>query len=208
MKTHITWVCVHYWDSTRSTQTRESRSVISKFPTPTPIQAVSWPYLLSGKDVIWCRRNRFGKSLCIGVPAINNILTHDKKGLKVLCISPTRELALQIYDNLVDLTANTPLKCVAVYGGVSKHEQVSSLRNASVVVATPGRLIDLLNDGALSLDSIEYLVLDEADRMLEKGFEQDIKSVMQQTNHANRQTLMFTATWPKEVEGISFYIHE
>ncbi|RLV94512.1 ATP-dependent RNA helicase DBP3 [Spathaspora sp. JA1] len=179
------------------------QSVISKFPAPTPIQSVAWPYLLSGKDVIGVAETGSGKTFAFGVPAINNIITLNKTGLRVLCISPTRELALQIYDNLVDLTAKTSINCVAIYGGVSKDDQIKKLRNANVVVATPGRLLDLINDGAVDLSDIDYLVLDEADRMLEKGFEEDIKSIIGNTKSESRQTLMFTATWPKEVRELA-----
>jgi ATP-dependent RNA helicase DBP3 len=177
--------------------------VVAKFPKPTPIQSVSWPYLLSGTDVIGVAETGSGKTFAFGVPAINNILTLGKTGLSVLCISPTRELALQIYDNLVDLTAKTDINCVAIYGGVSKEDQKKKLRNANVVVATPGRLLDLLNDGAVDLSGIDYLVLDEADRMLEKGFEEDIKAIIGNTTASTRQTLMFTATWPKEVRELA-----
>lgn len=178
--------------------------VINKFPTPTPIQSVSWPYLLSSKDVIGVAETGSGKTFAFGVPAINNIITLQKKGLNVLCISPTRELALQTYDNLVELTSTSNLSCVAIYGGVLKEDQKRQLKNANVVVATPGRLLDLLNDAALTLDLVDYLVLDEADRMLEKGFEQDIKSIIGQCKpKLDRQTLMFTATWPKEVRELA-----
>ncbi|KAG7661983.1 DBP3 [[Candida] subhashii] len=179
------------------------QKIISKFPKPTPIQSVAWPYLLSGKDVIGVAETGSGKTFAFGVPAINNIITLNKTGLRVLCISPTRELALQIYDNLVELTNATSINCVAIYGGVSKDDQVKKLRNANVVVATPGRLLDLINDGAVNLSNIDYLVLDEADRMLEKGFEEDIKSIIGNTHAENRQTLMFTATWPKEVRELA-----
>ena len=121
----------------------------------------------------------------------------------MLAISPTRELAMQIYDNLVDLTRATGLECVCVYGGVSKDDQIRKLKLANVVVATPGRLLDLINDGAVPMDQINYLVLDEADRMLEKGFEEDIKLIIGHTKPEGRQTLMFTATWPKEVRELA-----
>ena len=178
-------------------------SKLNKFPKPTPIQSVSWPFLLSKKDVIGVAETGSGKTFAFGVPAINSIITTKNKNLSVLCISPTRELALQIYDNLIELTNDTNVKCVAVYGGVSKDEQIQKIKTANVVVATPGRLVDLINDGAINLSNIDYLVLDEADRMLEKGFEEDIKRIISSTNAEDRQTLMFTATWPKEVRELA-----
>lgn len=181
-------------------------SKLTKFAKPTPIQSISWPFLLDGKDVIGVAETGSGKTFAFGVPAINNIITsgEENPGLSVLCISPTRELALQIYDNLQELTKNTSISCVAIYGGVSKDDQINKIRQgANVIVATPGRLVDLINDGAVDLSLINYLVLDEADRMLEKGFEEDIKHIIGSTNAHNRQTLMFTATWPKEVRELA-----
>ncbi|KAI3402458.2 DBP3 [Candida oxycetoniae] len=177
---------------------------LSKFSKPTPIQSVSWPFLLDGKDVIGVAETGSGKTFAFGVPAINNIVRTQNQDLSVLCISPTRELALQIYDNLQDITKGVDISCVAIYGGVSKDDQIKKLRKgANVVVATPGRLVDLINDGAIDLSSVTYLVLDEADRMLEKGFEEDIKRILGSTKSAGRQTLMFTATWPKEVRELA-----
>lgn len=180
------------------------QKVITKFPKPTPIQAASWPFLLSGKDVVGVAETGSGKTFAFGVPAVNSIIKESKKGLKVLCLSPTRELALQIYDNLVDLTKSSGISCVAVYGGVSKQDQVDKIKNAGIVVATPGRLVDLLEDGLIDLSSIDYLVLDEADRMLDKGFEEHIKQIISLCPpREKRQTLMFTATWPKEVRELA-----
>ena len=177
---------------------------IAKFPQPTPIQAVSWPYLLSNRDVIGVAETGSGKTFAFGVPAVNNLVTTGKtKGIKVLVISPTRELASQIYDNMKNLTDKTNLNIVCLYGGVPKDQQRKDLVRANIVIATPGRLIDLMNEGAVDLSQVSYLVLDEADRMLEKGFEEDIKNVMRSSTSPDRQTLMFTATWPKEVRELA-----
>lgn len=182
----------------------EVQKAISQFPSPTPIQAVSWPYLLSGKDVVGVAETGSGKTFAFGVPAVNYILGEQKKGLKVLCLSPTRELALQIYDNLELLLKGTNISSVAIYGGVSKQDQIDKLKYASIAVATPGRLVDLLEDGLVDLSGVDYLVLDEADRMLDKGFEEHIKQIIGKTKHkSERQTLMFTATWPKEVRELA-----
>ncbi|CCF57215.1 hypothetical protein KAFR_0C02220 [Kazachstania africana CBS 2517] len=179
---------------------------ISKFPKPTPIQAASWPYLLAGKDVIGVAETGSGKTFAFGVPAIHSLVSSsNKKDISVLVISPTRELASQIYDNLIILTDKVGLECCCIYGGVPKDEQRKQLRRSQVVVATPGRLLDLIQEGSVNLSKVQYLVLDEADRMLEKGFEEDIKNIIKETNgnRANRQTLMFTATWPKEVRELA-----
>lgn len=184
---------------------KEVQKEIAKFPKPTPIQAVSWPYLLSGKDVIGVAETGSGKTFAFGVPAINNLLTSSSKpkGIKVLVISPTRELASQIYDNLVLLTQKVGIECCVVYGGVPKDDQRRQIAKSNVVVATPGRLLDLIEEGSVDLSPVDYMVLDEADRMLEKGFEEDIKRIIGQTKSKDRQTLMFTATWPKEVRELA-----
>jgi ATP-dependent RNA helicase DBP3 len=180
------------------------QSEVAKFPKPTPIQAVSWPYLLSNRDVIGVAETGSGKTFAFGVPAVNNLITTGKsKGIKVLVVSPTRELASQIHDNLKSLTDKTQLNIVCLYGGVPKDQQRKDLLKANVVIATPGRLIDLMNEGSVDLSQVSYLVLDEADRMLEKGFEEDIKNIMRSSTSAERQTLMFTATWPKEVRELA-----
>lgn len=183
----------------------EIQSEISKFPKPTPIQAVSWPYLLAGRDVIGVAETGSGKTFAFGVPAINYLVDNRSKqrGVQVLVISPTRELASQTYDNLILLTDKVGLECCCVYGGVPKYEQREQLKKSQVVVATPGRLLDLINENSVDLSQVRYLVLDEADRMLEKGFEEDIKSIIKHTNTTDRQTLMFTATWPKEVRELA-----
>ena len=186
---------------------KEIQNEIAKFPKPTPIQAASWPYLLSGRDVIGVAETGSGKTFAFGVPAVNALVQDDKKkqfgGIKVLAISPTRELASQIYDNLIILTDKLGLECCCVYGGVPKDDQRRQLKKSDIVVATPGRLLDLLQEGSVDLSNVNYLVLDEADRMLEKGFEDDIKRIIGETNHKERQTLMFTATWPKEVRELA-----
>ncbi|ONH70078.1 ATP-dependent RNA helicase DBP3 [Cyberlindnera fabianii] len=180
------------------------QSEIAKFPKPTPIQAVSWPFLLDSRDVIGVAETGSGKTFAFGVPAINNLITKKKTtGIQVLAVSPTRELASQIYDNLKTLSDKVGLNIVCLYGGVPKDQQRKDLKKANVVIATPGRLIDLMNEGAVDLSQVSYLVLDEADRMLEKGFEEDIKNIMRSSSKKDRQTLMFTATWPKEVRELA-----
>jgi ATP-dependent RNA helicase DBP3 len=178
------------------------------FTTPTPIQAAAWPFLLSGRDVVGVAETGSGKTLAFAVPCIRYItsLPHSKqfKGAKAVVVSPTRELALQIHEQIVKLATPAGLDVVCVYGGVSKDEQRRMLRTASIVVATPGRLNDLINEGAADLSRVGYLVLDEADRMLDKGFEEEIRKIILTTPPtAQRQTLMFTATWPPSVRDLA-----
>ncbi|PRT55346.1 ATP-dependent RNA helicase DBP3 [Wickerhamiella sorbophila] len=179
------------------------QKVLSQFPKPTPIQSATWPYLLQGLDVVGVAETGSGKTLAFGLPSAQAILTQKHSGISVLIVSPTRELAMQIDDNLKLLTAETGVKATCVYGGVPKYEQQKQLKTANIVVGTPGRLKDLINDGSLNTTRVKYLVLDEADRMLEKGFEQDIKEIIGSTPQENRQTVMFTATWPPQVRDLA-----
>ncbi|KAF8447092.1 P-loop containing nucleoside triphosphate hydrolase protein [Kalaharituber pfeilii] len=178
----------------------------SSFAQPTPIQAAVWPYLLSGRDCIGVAETGSGKTLAFGVPALRRICflsPKERKGVRVLVISPTRELAMQSHEHLNKLAGDVGLTAVCVYGGVPKEEQRKLLKKATIVVATPGRLNDLINEGAADLSSVDYLVLDEADRMLDKGFEEDIKKIIGAIPKNGRQTLMFTATWPSSVRDLA-----
>ena len=146
-----------------------------------------------------------GKTLAFGVPCVRYIssLPRDqRRGIKAVIVSPTRELAVQIYDQLVALATPAGLQVVCVYGGVPKDPQVAACRKAHIVVATPGRLNDLIGDGSADLSKAAYVVLDEADRMLDKGFEEPIRQIILQTPK-KRQTLMFTATWPPSVRELA-----
>jgi len=172
------------------------RGAFSTFKEPTPIQACAWPPALSGKDVVGIAETGSGKTLAFGIPALACLLSSADsvtgKGPRALVLAPTRELALQTYDSLSALDA---VQCAAVFGGVDKTQQARALnKGAQVVVGTPGRILDLIRDGALSLGGVEYLVLDEADRMLDKGFENDIRSIIGYAKQgAARQTLMCTS---------------
>jgi ATP-dependent RNA helicase DBP3 len=181
------------------------RAFFAKFSAPTPIQSATWPFLLSGRDMIGVAETGSGKTLAFGVPCVRAIaaLPKDKqKGIKAVIVSPTRELAVQIYDQLVALATPAGLSVVCVYGGVPKDPQVAACRKAQIVVATPGRLNDLIGDGSADLSKADYVVLDEADRMLDKGFEEPIRQIISQTA-TKRQTLMFTATWPPSVRDLA-----
>lgn len=181
------------------------RAPFASFKAPTPIQASAWPYLLAGRDVIGVAETGSGKTWAFGVPCIRYIkeVPKDKrKGVKAVIVSPTRELALQIQEQIEKLAGPAKLRSVCVYGGVDKGEQRTALKKASIVVATPGRLKDLIEEGSADLSSAQYVVLDEADRMLDKGFEEDVRQIISQTSQ-DRQTLMFTATWPPSVRDLA-----
>lgn len=188
-------------------------SPFSTFSAPTPIQSAAWPFLLSGRDVIGVAETGSGKTLAFGVPLIRSITSsHSRKHSKPLCkaivVSPTRELAVQIHTQLESLATAASLKTVCVYGGVPKDAQRDALRTAHIVVATPGRLNDLIDEGSADLSNVDYLVLDEADRMLDKGFEDEIRKIISTTKMSGRQTLMFTATWPESVRKLaSTFMH-
>ncbi|KAJ6113732.1 ATP-dependent RNA helicase dbp3 [Penicillium sp. IBT 18751x] len=180
---------------------------LKAFPAPTPIQAATWPLLFAGRDVIGIAETGSGKTLAFGLPCLKKLMV-SKRNKKAshpatVIISPTRELAMQIYDQLVKFADVVKAGVTCVYGGVRKDEQREALKKAVIVVATPGRLKDLMNDESVNLSKVKYLVLDEADRMLDKGFEQDIKEIIRPMPVSKRQTVMFTATWPRSVRDLA-----
>ena len=195
--------------------TRSGSSPFATFKNPTPIQSAAWPFLLSGRDVIGVAETGSGKTLAFGVPCVRYISSLPPQSRKsstarAVIISPTRELAVQIYEQIVQLAKPAGLQAVCVYGGVPKDAQRLALKSAHIVVATPGRLNDLINEGAANLSEVKYLVLDEADRMLDKGFEEEIRKIISTTPSTSstsgspgRQTLMFTATWPPSVRDLA-----
>ena len=178
------------------------------FKAPTPIQAAAWPFLLAGRDVIGVAETGSGKTMAFAVPCVRGILSLPENqrntGARAVIVSPTRELAMQSYDQIMQLAKVSRLRAVCVYGGVPKDEQRKSLKTADIVVATPGRLNDLINEGCANLSKAKYVVLDEADRMLDKGFEEEIRKIINTTPPiGERQTLMFTATWPESVRSLA-----
>ena len=181
-------------------------SAFTAFKAPTPIQSAAWPFLLSGRDVIGVAETGSGKTLAFGVPCIRSIINSPSKKsapARAVIVSPTRELAAQIHTQIEQLAKPASLSTVCVYGGVPKDAQRAALKTAHIVVATPGRLNDLINEGAADLSNVNYLVLDEADRMLDKGFEEEIRKIISTTTQKGRQTLMFTATWPPSVRDLA-----
>jgi ATP-dependent RNA helicase DBP3 len=184
------------------------RAPFKDFKAPTPIQAAAWPFLLAGRDVIGVAETGSGKTMAFAVPCVRAIASLPKnqrnKGARAVVVSPTRELAMQSYEQITKLATVSGLQVVCVYGGVPKDEQRRSLKTADIVVATPGRLNDLINEGCADLSKAKYVVLDEADRMLDKGFEEEIRKIINTTPAiGKRQTLMFTATWPESVRALA-----
>ena len=182
-------------------------SIFKTFPTPSSIQATAWPFLLSNRDVVGIAETGSGKTLAFGLPLVVRLSSlKKKKGVRAAVIAPTRELAIQVFEQIDALTkvASSSLKAVCIYGGMSKEDQRRSLTSANIIVATPGRLKDFMSDGSANVSKVKYLVLDEADRMLDKGFEDDIKEIVGKMPSSNeRQTAMFTATWPKNIRELA-----
>ncbi|KAF5739613.1 putative dead box ATP-dependent RNA helicase [Tripterygium wilfordii] len=176
------------------------------FSAPTPIQAQSWPVALQSRDIVAIAKTGSGKTLGYLIPGFINLKrsrNNPQMGPTVLVLSPTRELATQIQDEAVKFGKSSRISCTCVYGGAPKGPQLRDLdRGTDIVVATPGRLNDILEMKRVSLHQVSYLVLDEADRMLDMGFEPQIRKIVKEVP-ARRQTLMYTATWPKEVRKIA-----
>lgn len=177
------------------------------FTIPTPVQAAAWPSLLAGRDVIGVAETGSGKTLAFGLPCIRHVVAHSngkgKNDVRAVIVSPTRELACQIQEQLTALAIQSGVKVVCVYGGVPKEVQRLQLQTAQIIVATPGRLNDFLQDSPRLLANVGYAVLDEADRMLDKGFEEAIRTILSAIPTAQRQTAMFTATWPQSIRELA-----
>ncbi|MGV8172422.1 MAG: DEAD/DEAH box helicase [Candidatus Woesearchaeota archaeon] len=170
-----------------------------EFEDTTEIQSKCIPIVLSGKDIVGQSQTGSGKTAAFGLPILNNILIG--KGIQAIILTPTRELCVQVHDTMKVMGKYTGLKMASVYGGVSIEPQIDAVRKSEIVIGTPGRVLDLLDRRALNLANIRYFVLDEADRMLEMGFIDDILTVLDHTPK-NRQSLMFSATMPSQIKGI------
>jgi len=184
----------------------------AKFPNPTFIQSLSWPLALSGKNVVGIAETGSGKTLSFFIPALihvqNNLRNRPnyKPGPLALIIAPTRELAMQIFSVVEEYSQLMRFRAACLYGGVPRKQQIPSVvRGVEIVVATPGRLLDLVDYGKTNLNSASFVVLDEADRMLDMGFEPQIRKIIEQIR-PDRQVLMWSATWPKEV-NIWLHLH-
>jgi ATP-dependent RNA helicase RhlE len=169
---------------------------------PTPIQAQAIPHLLAGRDLLGCAQTGTGKTAAFALPILDRLARHPRRpgrGPRALVLTPTRELATQIADDFADYGVNVASECAVIFGGVGQGNQVQALRrNVEIVVATPGRLIDLMGQGHARFDACEILVLDEADRMLDMGFIEPIRRIIEALPR-KRQNLMFSATMPPEI---------
>ena len=178
------------------------------YKEPTSIQAKSIPFILDGKDVLGSAQTGTGKTAAFAIPIIQN-LSNCKKELKgkpkilSLVITPTRELAIQIGESFKIYGKYTNVNNTVIFGGVKQRSQTNILkRGVDILVATPGRLLDLIEQGYISLQDIRFFVLDEADRMLDMGFINDIKKILAKLPR-NRQSLFFSATLPKNILDLS-----
>lgn len=172
---------------------------------PTAVQQQAIPVIIEGRDIFGSAQTGSGKTAAFALPLLELMsarpVTH--RGVRTLVLAPTRELALQIADSFRDYGKHLGLKHVTIFGGVSQHAQTTALRNGvSIIVATPGRLLDLMSQGFVKLNDIEFLVLDEADKMFDMGFINDIKKIVAKVP-AKRQTLFFSATLPPEIKQLA-----
>ncbi|NQW37010.1 MAG: DEAD/DEAH box helicase [Flavobacteriales bacterium] len=178
------------------------------YTKPTPIQEQSIPILLEGKDLLGCAQTGTGKTAAFAIPIIQHLYNNrqqnnDFRKIKALIVTPTRELAIQIADNFTLYGKYTGIKNTVVFGGVKQGTQTQALRKGvDILVATPGRLLDLMQQGYISLSDINYFVLDEADHMLDMGFIHDIKKIIVKIP-VKRQSLFFSATMPQAIVALS-----
>lgn len=178
-----------------------------EYTLPTPIQTQAIPVLLNKRDILGCAQTGTGKTAAFAIPIIQQIIQERESGkyreIKALILTPTRELAIQIDESFADYAKYTPLRHCVIFGGVKQKSQTDKLqKGVDVLIATPGRLLDLINQKYISLNSIRYFVLDEADRMLDMGFIHDIKRILPLLPR-DRQTLFFSATMPPEIATLS-----
>ncbi|MCF8406550.1 MAG: DEAD/DEAH box helicase [Chitinophagaceae bacterium] len=177
------------------------------YTTPTPIQAESIPIVLQGKDLLGCAQTGTGKTAAFTLPILQLLVKNKtgerRKKIRSLIVTPTRELAIQIGESFNAYGRHTGLNCTVIFGGVGQGPQVTALRNGvDVVIATPGRLLDLMNQGHLNIREVEIFVLDEADRMLDMGFVHDVKKLLALLPK-KRQSLFFSATMPPEIVSLA-----
>jgi ATP-dependent RNA helicase RhlE len=175
------------------------------YKIPTPIQEKAIPHILKGSDIFGCAQTGTGKTASFALPVLqllNNRKT-DRRSVKALVLAPTRELTMQISENFTAYSSHLDIKHALIFGGVSQHRQVQALRSGvDAIVATPGRLLDLMNQGYVKLDAVEFFILDEADRMLDMGFINDIRKIVSKLP-AKKQSLFFSATASAEILKLS-----
>ncbi len=173
------------------------------YSNPTPIQTKAIPVVLRGEDLIGCAETGTGKTAAFLLPIIQKICERSRPGIRLLVLAPTRELAMQLDKNYGELNRAKSNRSVTVIGGTNIRTQITALRRgATAVIATPGRLLDLVERGAINLSTVEHLVLDEADRMLDMGFLPAIKRVLAKLP-TKRQTLLFSATMSSSIESLA-----
>lgn len=177
------------------------------YTNPTPIQEQAIPILLNGHDLLGVAQTGTGKTAAFGIPILNHLLkennTVGKRKIKALVVTPTRELAIQIAESFRAYGQFTNLRNTVIFGGVKQSKQVASLQQGvDILVATPGRLLDLMNQGYISFSNLKYVVLDEADQMLDMGFIHDVKKIIAKLP-PKRQSLFFSATMPKSIVDLS-----
>ena len=174
------------------------------FARPTPIQADAIPPGLDGRDILACAMTGSGKTYAFLLPILHQLIGKPRGATRALVLTPTRELAAQIHESLNDVAIHTPITAAAVFGGVGMGPQEHAFRSGvDVVVATPGRLLDHFRQPYAKLDQLEFLVLDEADRMLDMGFLPEIKKILRHLPNRKRQTLFFSATMPSPIAALS-----
>ncbi len=174
------------------------------FARPTPIQADAIPPALEGRDILACAMTGSGKTYAFLLPILHQLMTKPRGATRALVLTPTRELAAQIHESMNDVAIHTPLSSAAVFGGVGMGPQEHAFRSGvDVIVATPGRLLDHFRQPYAKLDQLEFLVLDEADRMLDMGFLPEIKKILRHLPNRKRQTLFFSATMPAPIASLS-----
>lgn len=177
------------------------------YTIPTPIQAQAIPIVLQGKDLLGCAQTGTGKTAAFAIPIIQLLsterITSQRRKIRSLIVTPTRELAIQIGESFKAYGRHAGLNSTVIFGGVNQHHQVIAIQNGiDILIATPGRLLDLMNQGYVSLAGIEIFVLDEADRMLDMGFIHDVKKLIA-VLPKKRQTLFFSATMPPEIQKLA-----
>ncbi len=173
------------------------------YETATPIQEAAIPAAVRGRDIIGTAQTGTGKTAAFVLPILNKLLDGPRNVTRALIVTPTRELAEQIHDVIKALSVGTKLRSATIYGGVGANPQIQALRNGvEIIVACPGRLLDLMEQRHARMDKIEVLVLDEADRMFDMGFLPDVKRIIKAVP-TQRQTMLFSATFPSEVEFLA-----
>ena len=173
------------------------------YVTPTPIQQQAIPVVLQGRDILGLAQTGTGKTAAFMLPILQRLTKGPLRKVRVLIVAPTRELAEQIAQTSVTLSQRMKVKTVTVYGGVGKTPQIEAIRRgAEIVVACPGRLLDLIGEGHIDLSTVEVLVLDEADHMCDMGFLPDIRRILKHVP-AKRQTLFFSATMPDDIRALA-----